>query len=104
GIVPAGASLSGRIISKENGFVAGLALARAAFQILENQIEFVTSVVDGDVVEAAQTLAEVHGSARAILTAERTALNFLGRMSGIATLTRQFVGEVRGTNAKILDT
>lgn len=104
GIVPAGAALSGRIISKENGVVAGLAVARAAFQMLENQIEFVTSAVDGDVVEAAQTLAEIHGSAHAILTAERTALNFLGRMSGIATRTRHFVDEIRGMKAKILDT
>ena len=104
GIVPAGATLRGRIISKENGVVAGLAVARAAFQLLENRIEFVSFANDGDTVEAAQTLAEIRGSARAILTGERTALNFLGRMSGIATRTRQFVDEVRATQAKILDT
>lgn len=104
GIVPAGASLSGKIISKESGIVAGLTVARAAFQLLEKEIEFVASVADGAAVEAAQTLAEIRGSARAILTAERTALNFLGRMSGIATRTRQFVEEVRGTKARILDT
>lgn len=104
GIVPAGELLSGRIIAKESGIVAGLNVARAAFQLLEREIEFVASVADGEVVEAAQTLAEIRGSARAVLTAERTALNFLGRMSGIATRTRQFVEEVRGTNARILDT
>lgn len=104
GIVPAGASLNGRIISKERGIVAGLAVARVAFQMLEKQIEFVASVADGEAVEAARTLAEIRGSARAILTAERTALNFLGRMSGIATRTRQFVDEIYGTNARILDT
>lgn len=104
GIVPAGASLSGRIISKESGIVAGLTVARAAFQMLDKQIEFVASVADGDVVKAAQPLAEIRGSARAILTGERTALNFLGRMSGIATRTRQFVEEIRGTKARILDT
>ena len=104
GIVPAGASLSGKIIAKEDGTVAGLAVARAAFQILEGNVEFVSRVTDGEVVATAQTLADVRGSARAILTAERTALNFLGRMSGIATRTRQFVEEVRGTNARILDT
>jgi nicotinate-nucleotide pyrophosphorylase (carboxylating) len=104
GIVPLGASLSGRIISKESGIVAGLAVAQAAFQMLEPQIEFVAFANDGDAVETAQTLAEIRGSARAILTGERTALNFLGRMSGIATRTRQFVDQVRGTSAKILDT
>jgi nicotinate-nucleotide pyrophosphorylase (carboxylating) len=104
GIVPAGASLNGRIISKESGVVAGLTVARAAFQLLDQQVEFAASLSDGDVVEAGQIVAELGGSARAILTGERTALNFLGRMSGIATRTRQFVEEVRGTNARILDT
>jgi nicotinate-nucleotide pyrophosphorylase (carboxylating) len=104
GIVPAGASLSGRIISKESGVVAGLTVARAAFQVLDQRVDFLASVADGDVVEAGQILAEIRGSARAILTGERTALNFLGRMSGIATRTRQFVEEIRGTNARILDT
>jgi len=84
--------------------VAGLTVARAAFHLLDQRVEFAASVADGDVVEGGQTLAEIRGSARVILTAERTALNFLGRMSGIATRTRKFVEEIRGTNAKILDT
>lgn len=104
GIVPSGASLIGKIVSKERGVVAGLTVARAAFQILDKQIEFAASVADGDFVEAGQRLAEIRGSARAILTGERTALNFLGRMSGIATRTRQFVEAIRGTKARILDT
>ena len=105
GIVPAGASLNGRIISKESGVVAGLTVARAAFHLLDQRVEFAASVADGDLCAAGgQILAEIRGSARAILTGERTALNFLGRMSGIATRTRQFVGEIRGTNARILDT
>jgi len=104
GIVPAGASLSCRIIAKESGVVAGLAVARAAFQVLDQQVDFAAAVADGDVVKAGQIVAEIRGSARAILTGERTALNFLGRMSGIATRTRQFVEETRGTNARILDT
>ncbi|HWP52505.1 MAG TPA: carboxylating nicotinate-nucleotide diphosphorylase [Pyrinomonadaceae bacterium] len=104
GIIPAGASLSGRIVSKESGIVAGLTVARAAFQLLDQQVAFAASLADGDVVEAGQTVIEIRGSARAILTAERTALNFLGRMSGIATRTREFVEEIRGTNARILDT
>lgn len=104
GIVPAGESLNGRIVAKESGVVAGLTVARAAFQLLDQQVDFAASVADGEVVEGGQTLAEIRGSARVILTAERTALNFLGRMSGIATRTRKFVEEIRGTNAKILDT
>jgi len=105
GIVPAGASLNGRIISKESGVVAGLTVARAAFHLLDQRVEFAASVADGDLCAAGgQILAEIRGSARAILTGERTALNFLGRMSGIATRTRQFVEEIRGTNARILDT
>jgi nicotinate-nucleotide pyrophosphorylase (carboxylating) len=104
GIIPAGASLSGRIVSKESGVVAGLTVARAAFQLLDQQVALAAFLADGDVVEAGQTVIEIRGSARAILTAERTALNFLGRMSGIATRTREFVEEIRGTNARILDT
>ena len=104
GIVPAGAALNGKIISKEDGVVAGLVVARAAFQMLEGDVEFVARVADGEVVATAQTLVDLRGSARAILTAERTALNFLGRMSGIATRTRRFVDEIRGTKAQILDT
>src|SRR5262249_11643343 len=104
GIVPAAASLNGKVISKEDGVVAGLAVARAAFQMLDGNVEFVARVADGEVVAAAQTLVDLRGSARAILTAERTALNFLGRMAGIATRTRRFVDEIRGTKAQILDT
>lgn len=104
GIVPAGATLEGRIISKEGGIVAGLAVARAAFQMLDKEVQFEFRAVDGDKVETGQALAKIKGPARAILTGERTALNFLGRMSGIATRTRQFLNEVRGTRATILDT
>jgi nicotinate-nucleotide pyrophosphorylase len=68
-------------------------VARAAFQVLDQQVDFAAAVADGAVVKAGQIVAEIRGSARAILTGERTALNFLGRMSGIATRTRQFVEE-----------
>ncbi|HJZ79266.1 MAG TPA: carboxylating nicotinate-nucleotide diphosphorylase [Pyrinomonadaceae bacterium] len=103
-IVPAGAALQAKIVAKEPGVVAGLLVARAAFALLDRQIDFEPLAGDGERIEAARTLAEIKGSARAILTAERTALNFLGRMSGIATRTRQFVDEVRGSKARILDT
>jgi len=103
-IVPADAGLEAKIISKAAGVVAGLSVARVAFQLLARQITFSSRANEGQGVKAGQMLAEIKGPARAILSAERTALNFLGRMSGIATLTREFVDEVRGTKAKILDT
>jgi len=103
-IVPAGASLRGRIIAKQNGSVAGLAVAKEVFRTLNREIVFEPKVEDGAQVKRGMVLAELNGDARALLTGERTALNFLGRMSGIATLTRQFVDEVAGTGAVILDT
>ena len=103
-IIPAQATLAGQIISKQSGIVAGLFIAQAAFQMLDKRVSLTSRVNDGERIEADRVLAEVKGTARAILSAERTALNFLGRTSGIATLTRQFVEEVRGTKTKILDT
>lgn len=103
-IVPETSVLTVKLLAKAPGVIAGLALAELSFRLLDDKINFRSRVVDGDQVEVGQTLAFIKGSARAILSAERTALNFLGRMSGIATLTRQFVDEVSGTKAKILDT
>ena len=103
-IVPAGASLRGRIVAKQDGVVAGLEVARQVMLALSERIQFVANMADGANVTRGTALADVEGSARALLTGERTALNFLGRMSGIATLTRQFVDAVKTTNAVILDT
>ena len=103
-IVPANASLRGRIVAKENGVVAGLEVAKQVMLALDQQVVFDAKVEDGSRVESRTVLAELEGSARGLLTGERTALNFLGRMSGIATLTRKFVDAVAGTNAVILDT
>ena len=103
-IVPADATMSGKIIAKQAGVVAGLDVAGATFRMLDDKIACSESVFEGEKVEDRQILAVVSGKARALLTAERTALNFLGRMSGIATLTRQFVEAVAGTKAIILDT
>jgi nicotinate-nucleotide pyrophosphorylase (carboxylating) len=103
-IVPAGATLRGRIIAKQQGIVAGLEVAHNVMLALSEQITFVSNVADGSHVERGTVLAEVAGSARALLTGERTALNFLGRMSGIATLTGQYVDAVKSTKAIILDT
>jgi len=103
-IVPAGATLRGRIVAKQDGVVAGLDVAKHVFLTLNREVSFVAKTEDGSRVTRRDVLADVEGSARAFLTGERTALNFLGRMSGIATLTRKFVDAVAGTNAVILDT
>ena len=103
-IVPADATSSGRIIAKQAGVVAGLDVAAAAYRLVDARVSFTALVAEGAQVANRQPLADVAGPARALLTAERTALNFLGRMSGIATLTRRFVDAVAGTRAVILDT
>ena len=103
-IVPAEASMRGQIIAKQVGVVAGLDIAQAVYQTVDAQVEFQAQVEEGARVEDRQVLALVSGRTRSLLTAERTALNFLGRMSGIATLTSQFLQAVAGTGAVILDT
>jgi len=103
-IVPADALLRGRIIAKQDGVVAGLEIAKQVMLALSQRVIFEAQVEDGSKVTRGTVLANVEGSARALLTGERTALNFLGRMSGIATLTRKFVDAVSGTKVVILDT
>ncbi|MCJ7432307.1 MAG: carboxylating nicotinate-nucleotide diphosphorylase [Anaerolineales bacterium] len=103
-IVPLNAEMRGEIIAKQNGVAAGLDVAEAVFRALDSRVAFSSRVDEGARVQNRDVLANLHGPARALLTAERTALNFLGRMSGIATLTRQFVDAVAGTRAVILDT
>ncbi|NCP86155.1 MAG: nicotinate-nucleotide diphosphorylase (carboxylating) [Anaerolineae bacterium CG_4_9_14_3_um_filter_57_17] len=103
-IFPPAAQARGQIIAKQNGVVAGLEVAAAVFARLDPQVEFSPLAAEGAAVENRQPLARLSGAARALFSGERTALNFLGRMSGIATLTRQFVEAVSGTGAQILDT
>ena len=103
-IVPPDATMRGQIIAKQDGIIAGLDVARAAYQLLDSHVDFAAQVADGSRVTRGGLLALVSGRTSSLLTAERTALNFLGRMSGIATLTRQFVDAVAGTRAVILDT
>lgn len=102
--VPARTRGEAEIIAKEDGVIAGLALASAVFLRLDPQVEFGATFSDGDRVGKGETVAAIKGPARAILTGERTALNFLQRLSGIATATRRFVDAVAGTRARILDT
>lgn len=94
----------GRALAKSDLVVAGIDVFIAAFRQLDPQAELRESLADGSVAERGQTVAVVTGSLSALLSAERTALNFLQRMSGIATMTRQFIDAVSGTRARILDT
>jgi len=91
------------IVAKADGVIAGTAAARAVFQRLQPDVGW-DSVEDGRRVRAGDTVASITGEARTLVTGERTALNLLGRMSGIATLTRAFVDAVAGTAARIVDT
>lgn len=94
----------GVFVAKQDGVIAGLPVAAAAMTALDEEISFDTFVLDGDRVAAGTELAEVEGRLAPILSCERVALNFLQRLSGIATLTREFVDAVSSTHAVILDT
>jgi nicotinate-nucleotide pyrophosphorylase (carboxylating) len=101
-VVPADARLDATLLLKQLGVVWGLEVAEAVFRELDPDVTFEPFAADGDLVHGA--VARVSGNARALLTGERTALNLLGRLSGIATLTRAYVNAVAGTGATILDT
>jgi nicotinate-nucleotide pyrophosphorylase (carboxylating) len=102
--LPAGVGARGALVAKEPGVVAGLDLAKLTFRELDPNLKFEALVADGDAVAAGVAVARVFGSAGSLLTAERTALYFLQRLSGIATLTRRYVDRVEGTGVIILDT
>lgn len=94
----------GKIVAKEEGVLAGLRVAKLAFTLLDEKIKFKFVSKDGEKIKANQILAEIEGQARAVLSAERTALNFLQRLSGIATKTAKLVKETSPYSVKILDT
>jgi nicotinate-nucleotide pyrophosphorylase (carboxylating) len=102
--VPPDLQLRGEFIAKQPGVIAGLEAAGLAFTLLDERARLSQSAADGDPVEPGQVVATVAGPGRALLSGERTALNLLQRMSGIASLTRQFVDAVRGSRAVLLDT
>jgi nicotinate-nucleotide pyrophosphorylase (carboxylating) len=102
--VPAEARLSAVFATRKRGVVAGLGCARLAVLTLDPNAAFTAEAQDGDAVQGGAVLARVEANARALLSAERTALNLLGRLSGIATLTRAYVEAVAGTGARIADT
>jgi len=103
-LVPPDARGRGRIILREEGVVAGLPLASMAFRLLDNKVNFQPLVNDGDHLPAASEIAVVEGSVLTILEGERTALNFLQRLSGIATLTSRYVAAAAPFGATVLDT
>ena len=103
-VVPTDARARGMAIAKQEGVVAGLSAAKAVFAELDADVEVSVCCMDGDHVQAFDELLALSGSARAILAGERVALNLLGRLSGVATLTAAYVAAVEGTGARILDT
>ena len=103
-LIPKGQAAKAELIVRREGVIAGLSVAEWTFGLADPKIRFQPMVSDGQRVYADKVVAFLEGPARGILAAERTALNFFGRLSGIATLTRAFVERVKGTPAKILDT
>ena len=102
--IDADARLEATFGARKAGTIAGLACARLAILAMDPEAKFKARVNDGDTVKAGAVLAKVSANARALLSAERTALNLLGRLSGVATLTRSYVDAVAGTNTRITDT
>jgi nicotinate-nucleotide pyrophosphorylase (carboxylating) len=103
--VDAGTRATGRLVSRQHGVVAGLQVAATAFELVgEGRLAFEFATADGERVAPGEVLATVEGPMADVLTAERTALNFLGHLSGVATLTRRWVDAVEGTGARIRDT
>lgn len=103
-VVPPDSQASGVIAARQAGVVAGIEVAARAFQLYDPQVEIDIETPDGSAIAAGTVLARVSGPARSLLTAERTALNLAGRLSGIATLTASVVAAVAGTGASVVCT
>jgi nicotinate-nucleotide pyrophosphorylase (carboxylating) len=103
-IVPAQAQGHGRLLAKAPLVLAGLEVAQAVFHTADSRTSLHSLVTDGDWLEPGTVLAELHGPAQALLTAERVALNLLQRLSGVATLTRRYVEAIQHTPARVIDT
>lgn len=102
--VPATQRASGTILTRQTGVIAGLDVAAETFRLFDPQVDVKLLTENGASVQAGQELIQLSGSARSLLSAERVAINFLGRLSGIATLTARCVSALEGTHARILDT
>jgi nicotinate-nucleotide pyrophosphorylase (carboxylating) len=103
-VIPEDAVSSAKIVSRVAGVTAGLEVAAHVFRVVDPTVVFTSVAVDGEAVGPGSVLATVSGPSRSILTAERTALNLLGRMCGVATATAALVAEVAGTGCRITDT
>jgi nicotinate-nucleotide pyrophosphorylase (carboxylating) len=103
-LIPLEATAVAELAAREAGVFSGAKVLEAAFKLTDDSLKVEMKIADGDQFEAGQLLAVITGSARSVLTAERIGLNFVQRMSGIATLTAQYVSQVAGTKAEILDT
>lgn len=103
-LIPKGLSVRAEIIAKEDGVLAGCDIARLVFHLADKRVKFLSKLKDGARLKRGSVIARLKGPARGILKAERTALNFLGHLCGVATLTSKFVSKVKGTDAKIMDT
>jgi len=102
--IPADRQATGRLLVKGSGVISGLAVVAAVYRAVDARVVVTTLVEDGTAVEYGAIAATVAGPARALLSGERTALNFLQRLSGVATVTREYVEAVAGTRARIIDT
>lgn len=100
-VIPAGVTYSAQLNAREGGVVSGMQIARLAFQLVDPSLQVEIQRPDGASCAPGDTLLTVKGSAASILSGERVALNFAGRLSGIATLTSRFAKETRGTTARI---
>jgi nicotinate-nucleotide pyrophosphorylase (carboxylating) len=103
-LIPNDKQANGAILAQAEGTICGVAVAQHVFRWLDESIQFPTSLSDGDTVQPNEPVLTLWGNARTLLIGERTTLNLLQKLSGIATLTRQFVEAVKGTNARIVDT
>jgi nicotinate-nucleotide pyrophosphorylase (carboxylating) len=102
--VPAGRQATGRFLVKQPGVISGLAVVSAVYARVDPRVVVEPLVTDGTAVEAGAVAATVSGPAQALLSGERVALNFLQRLSGVATVTAEYTGRVAGTKARIIDT
>ncbi len=102
--IPRGSESEGTFIAKEDGIVAGLPVARYVFSQIDKNLVFTSNIEDGSRINKDTTIANVKGSTLSILSAERLVLNFLQRLSGIATLTNRFIEKVKGHKIQIMDT
>ncbi|TAH36562.1 MAG: carboxylating nicotinate-nucleotide diphosphorylase [Alphaproteobacteria bacterium] len=99
--VSADQTSTAHIVARQDGIVCGIEIAEAAFLFLDDKIQFKAHVADGKKITAGQKLATITGSTASLLTAERVALNFMCHLSGISTMTGQYVDAIQGSNAKI---